>query len=268
MKRLERARDVGEAIFVGGMNDHWCEHIPALHRALSDSAQVRHLPLVDICHDLFQACGYWETLHYLLGRILGWSDIGKGLAWWYAAGKPVHTSSALRLVKHVWDNRGQLDSYAAWLWATEHPNGHDWSPTTLASNARFGDERWWRAFKRAERPFGRDPFHGGANPLHLGHSDEVGLNIPDYSAERVLTWDSEARRATLVVGCFASWMAELEMCRNQLPDIGERSWHVEVFDRRVGYLGLYRHSRQSGRWFAGRHSVHAQGLAERLEVAS
>lgn len=223
---------MGEAIFDDGRNDHWCQHIPDLHRALSDLTQVWRLPTVDVCHDLLPACAYWETLHYLFGRILGWSDIGKGLAWWYAAGKPAEASSALRLVKRVWDNRGQLDSYAAWLWAREHPNGHDWSPTIIASSARFGDERWWRAFKRAGRPFRHDPFHGGANPLHLGHSDEVGLNIPDFSTERVLVWNTASRRATVVVDRFASWMTELEMCRKQLPDVGERSWHVEAFDRR------------------------------------
>jgi hypothetical protein len=46
----------------------------------------------------------------------------------------------------------------------------------------------------------------------------------------------------------------------QLPALPDaRSWHVEVFDRRVGWLGTYRQSRVTGQWFAGKHSVHMAG---------
>lgn len=34
---------------------------------------------------------------------------------------------------------------------------------------------------------------------------------------------------------------------------------VDVFDKRVGWLGTYRQSRVTGRWFAGTHSLHMVG---------
>jgi hypothetical protein len=67
------------------------------------------------------------------------------------------------------------------------------------------------------------------------------------------------RRAVLVVSSFPSWRRELGEFGAGLPDLGERSWRVEVFDRKVGFLGLLRKSRVSGLWFQGKHRVHAAG---------
>lgn len=44
-----------------------------------------------------------------------------------------------------------------------------------------------------------------------------------------------------------------------LPPVGGHSWHVEVFDRETGWLGLFRQSRVTVLWFQGRHSLHAAG---------
>ena len=63
----------------------------------------------------------------------------------------------------------------------------------------------------------------------------------------------------LIVNHLGSWRRDLRRSEQRLPAVGERSWHVEVFDRQTGYLGLFRRSRETGRWFQGKHSIHIRG---------
>ena len=56
-----------------------------------------------------------------------------------------------------------------------------------------------------------------------------------------------------------SWRDALESFGSTLPPDSQRYWHVDVFDRWVGHLGLFRRSRVTGRWFQGKHSVHMRG---------
>ena len=63
------------------------------------------------------ALAYWSSLLHLLVYGFGWSQPGRGLRWWYGAGKPVD-DPRLALISEVWDADGQLDWFAAWLWTT------------------------------------------------------------------------------------------------------------------------------------------------------
>lgn len=224
--------------------DPWCRHLPQLHRLLADPVAICPLPRISEITDLFDACAYWETLHYLLHTLLGWQDPGAGLAWRYATRKPDMGDSCLRLVRSVWDVEGQLDYYAAWQWAPGAGSSDTLSPTEQAKTSRWPDEEWWRILKRRGRPYPHDPFHGGTNPLHLGHSDEFGRARPPLPSSGF--WDPEGRRAVLVVAGLASWRRELLAFGERLPVLGDRSWHVEIFDRATGYLGKYRRSRVTG----------------------
>lgn len=241
--------------------DPWCACLPQLHRALADPAQAAGLPAPSPANNFEAACEVWETLHYLLTALLGWTSPSRGLAWWYCAGKPTDDSPHLRLVRDHWDHAGALDYYAAWAWqppgvAFMQPD--DVSPTELGKTSAYRDEEWWRQFKRRGQETHHDPFYGGTNALHLGHSDDFGMAEVPVDASRLL-WELPTRRATLIVSHIRSWRHELAQAASKLPALGDRSWHVEVFDRQTGYLGLYRRSRQTGRWFAGPHSLHMHG---------
>jgi hypothetical protein len=72
-------------------------------------------------------------------------------------------------------------------------------------------------------------------------------------------FDLTARRAVLIVNHLGSWKRELRHAADLLPALKDRSWHVEIFDRCIGYLGLFRLSRITGHWFQGLHSVHMRG---------
>ena len=190
-----------------------------------------------------------------LNTILGWRDLGAGLAWWYANGRPV-SDPRLALMQEIWDSDGQLAYFAAWAFQEGRSN---FRLEDAASTSAFSDEDWWRDFRRLGRPYRSDPFNGGTNPLHLGHSHF------DFSADTdvppaALHMDQTTRRAVLVTRDFLTWREELTTAGRELPPLAhERSWHVDVFDKRVGWLGTYRESRVTDRWFAGKHSVHMAG---------
>lgn len=241
--------------------DPWCSHTPTLHRALADPTLASQLPAVTAASNLEEACSTWETLHYLFTALLGWESPGHGLAWWYQADKPTE-DPLLRLVKQHWDAAYMLHSYAAWAWTPGESflTEKDVDPTLLARSSLYPHDRWWRVFKETGRRFQYDPFYGGSNPLHLGHSDDFGMDfVNDDDPKPILYSNAKDRRAVLVVSSIHHWRRNLLNMGNQLPTLGERSWHVEVFDRQVGYLGLFRQSRVTGKWFMGKHKIHLAG---------
>lgn len=247
--------------------DSWCRHLPDLHRTLADPTFCSRLPPVTAKLDLFDSCALWETLHYLLTHIVGWDSVGKGLGWWYREGQPIDQSAALALMKRHWGHFDCLDFYAAWAWSCErnYEERQDSSPAAFAKATSQTDEGWWRRFLARQRHLDHDPFYGGGNSLHLGHSSNVGDTVGSRGS-RSLAFDVATRRATLIVSGFGSWRSDLAHEAAALPQIGDRSWHVEVFDRQVGYLGLYRQSRVTHRWFAGPHSIHTRGNSPHQQI--
>lgn len=252
------------------MIDAWLRDIPAVFRALADP-QLRPAVPRPLTGQLDQACAHWGALNYVLSSLLGWSDPGRGLAWWYAAGKPVDDSPVLSLVREVWCAEDLLDYYAAWSWL---PGGAGYlssqaedlhagpSPTWLAQNSQWQNEDWWRAFARRGRVHRHDPFYGGTDPLHLAAHMGPPTKMP--SSDAIVHLSPETREALVITDGVEHWLADLEQLQPRLPSVGERSWRVEIFDRQVGFLGQYRRSRITRRWFLGKHAIHMRGNAGTL----
>lgn len=222
---------------------------------------VSLLPIAGSDITLHAACSVWEPLHYLLTALLGWESPGHGLAWWYEAGKPTD-DPLLALVRHHWDSRYLLHPYAAWAWTPglSFLTPDDIDLAELSRSSLYPNEIWWRAFKETRQRFSHDPFYGGSNPLHLGHSAEFGMAyVGDGDPQPIMHSNPKDRRAVLIVSSIHHWRRNLLNMGGQLPKQGDHSWHLEVFDRRVGYLGLFRQSRVTSKWFMGKHSVHMRG---------
>lgn len=245
--------------------DWWQRQWPALFRALADPDTAMPQPVND---GLEQSCASWGALHHALRCLLGWGDVGRGLAWWYAAGKPTGHSPVLAVVQKTWGRDDLLDYYAAWAWKPADAGWvlpqsadpvHGPSPTWLAQHSRWHDEDWWRSFVRRGAVHHHDPFYGGSDALHLSaHGGDEAESCPDHAR---LVADPAARHAVLVVEDLTAWYAALAHVGASLPPLVERSWRVDVFHRRVGWLGQFRCSRVTGRWFTGKHSIHMQGNA-------
>lgn len=57
----------------------------------------------------------------------------------------------------------------------------------------------------------------------------------------------------------SGWPAQLRRLGDTLPKSGSHSWKVDVVVKPIGWVGAFRQSRETGRWFSGRHSIHMFG---------
>jgi hypothetical protein len=72
---------------------------------------------------------------------------------------------------------------------------------------------------------------------------------------------AESRRATLLVDGYAGWYRPLTEAGDNLPARTDgRCWQIDVTVRRLGWLGTYRQSQPTRRWFTGRHRWHQLGI--------
>lgn len=247
--------------------DAWHQYIPALHQALAHGEDELMFPQPLARMELAEICAAWNTLHYLFTGLLGWSSPAHGLAWWYKAGKPVE-SSLLKLARNTWDKDGELDYYAAWLWRNgAQPFDLDTMTTgAIAQASLYPDEDWWRQFKRRGQTLRHDPFYGGGNSLHLGSVHDVGIDPVGPEEDRaILHQDRSRRHAVLIANSLTTWRTDLAAHGSKLPSLGERSWHVEVFDRQYGFIGQFRQSRVTDRWFMGQHNIHVPGCLKNFK---
>jgi hypothetical protein len=250
----------------------WWVNVPLVHRVLANPTGgelVAARPPPDAPHEDYLA--YWSPSLYLLMYSLGWARPGKGLKWWFDAGRPTD-DSRLELLSRVWDERHGLDLLAAWLWTSGDDVlvRHFRQALGLPGADRLDQIEpgfeWWQDL---EGRFGRtngvdqapwmpfDPFHGGSDPMHF----QFHLLDPLAAGTRgvLLRSDERERRAVLVTSRLRGWYGELVRRGNSLPVLSGRSWYVEVICLPIGYLGTYRLSRRTGVWFAGQHRFHSRG---------
>lgn len=248
----------------------WFAYLPDLHKALIGGADDVSLPNPYRLNALTEFCGYWECVFYLLDSLLGWEDQAKGLFSWCQAGKPTQDSPVLELLKKHWDRDDLLDFYCAWQWITgcAFSGPEDFSSSEMIGLSKYANEDWLRNFKRRERLMRHDPFYGGSNPLHLGYSRRFGIG-DHCNDDDIDLYFSQKRKlqVVLVVKSIQSWKTELYRCSQFLPaTMNERSWRVRVFDPLNGYLGEFRQSRETGKWFTGKHSIHMMGNTTPNEI--
>lgn len=166
---------------------------------------------------------YWTALHALLTCRLGWDHPGLGLQ--RAAVLPEIQDDTYDLVRQLWLADGHIDTYL----------------DCSASRSRL------------DRHTSNDPFHFDDHVSHAWGSDNQTNIVTSFLR------DEERRRATLVFEIGSGWCAALHRLGSNLPEDGVNSWHVDVFVKPIGFMGTYRKSRVTGRWFTGKHSLHMLG---------
>jgi hypothetical protein len=110
-----------------------------------------------------------------------------------------------------------------------------------------------------------DHMSSDGDAMHLGHVLDhlLGPGLDDRGVTgRLLRGPSTGAQpeASLVLDTYSGWYARLARLGKDLPHRPDgRSWRVHVTVKPLGYLGIYRRSRDTGRWFAGRHAHHLLG---------
>ena len=229
----------------------WNAHVPWLYRSLASPISTDEMPEAPRrSEDHMVAAAYWTPLLHLLLYSFGWSHPAHGLRWWYDTGKPTD-DRRFELIAQVWDRGGQLDWFFAWLQSSE------WFGTAPTRDA---NEMQWirRQHEIAESSGIANPLVGGSDPLHLSlHCD--GPTQPSSGASSLLYSSRTERRASLILDSMMGWYTTLANSAADLPRLGTRSWHVDVIVKPVGWLGTYRQSRITDRWFSGPHRLHVIG---------
>ena len=242
----------------------WSWLILLLHRALANPEGPHSWPRYSRESRLEEACCYWAAGTYLCVVLLGWGDLGLGLRRLLKNGMPPKPSPHLDLLLQVWNDRNQLGLLGLWAWERSPQFGGEspaWCGVQRTAETFLGQE-WRRRFSEQFPGYGvafdHDPYYGGYDPLHLGH---VGDAFEGYQGSPPLLLQStpDQRRAVLVLDKMHGWMNALNGTNRKLKDVAPRSWHVDVIVKPVGWLGTFRRSRVTGRWFTGTHTVHMMG---------
>lgn len=237
-----------------------------MFRWLAAPAGTEHLPAPPQPGDRHAAAaGYWSALLHVLIYSLGWARPDLGLRWWVDGGKPAD-DPRLRLLA-IYDADGMLDLFSAWTSTTQQlapveqlaeltkytgtADRPPYRPDLLDADSR----------RLAEQLGPLSPYSNssdGWDPLHLSTHCVGPLERPAADPLLVRTGRSQ-RQAVLVLDSLRGWYRALAEAGAGLPDIGDRSWRIDVIVRPFGHLGTYRRSRTTGLWFAGRHRHHLPG---------
>ena len=203
---------------------------------------------------------------YLLGCLLGWVDIGLGLQRLYEGKRPPVESAELDLLEAIWNDRDQLKLFALWAWTHNEPIRTETFSEAAPprSPERFMGPVWYESFLNGHTGHGvacvHDPYDPTAgNPLHLGHALGALAHTSDEGGV-ILHSELSQRRAIALLEQSRGWLDSLDRLAETLPLLPQRSWRIDVVVRPCGWLGTFRRSRVTGRWFTGKHSVHVMGF--------
>jgi hypothetical protein len=204
---------------------------------------------------------YWGSLLYLLVYGFGWSSPAHGIAWWVNAGRPTD-DERFALIEQVWVRDGHFDWFCAWLWQTR-PLFDPTSWRTAACQLHHGQPDTWfqRVMHDIQHSRINAPYGGGYDPLHLASHLGRGYESQFARGDCSLTLDAGGNpNGVLLAEHLMAWPTHLR----DTPALADghssgRSWRIDVVVKTVGWLGTYRRSRDTVRWFAGPHRYHEVG---------
>ena len=249
--------------------------MPVAWRAVADPHGEHALPSVP--HPLGQdgddhpashpyVLAWWAPLLYLLFFGSGWVRPDLGLARWFDLGQPTD-DPVLKIIKRWWGSQvldvlawsscvNTLTEMAAQIGTVTH---------TAAQRIPLPD-RWP---ERRREPNWGSVWGSGSDPMHLSvHALSPvwdNSHTPDGELIVPASHTRDTGRTVLMLSAYEGWYKTLSRLGATLPARRDgRSWRVDVVVRPLGWLGSYRLSHRTGRWFMGRHRWHQLGIDESL----
>ena len=229
---------------------------PEVLRRVGGAARCAKPPLQDVERSQ-GGFSVWGPLLPLLHFHLGWPHVDLGLARWAQGGFTSLDDPTLRVILELWEPG--LKDFVYWYVYVSPYTGDGCATDEL--HRVLGNE-WATDYPTSFFGIGYDPQHLGA---HFGTPYGNPGSPFECPPARPEGW-REVRaispgHSELVVPTYAGWYATLTEYGERLPALpGGRSWRVDVTISPIGYIGQFRRSRLSGRWFAGRHKAHALGV--------
>lgn len=251
-------------------------------RAVADPTSSAHLPTLADSHapvplslrarfdGINHPGAVWVSALQLAMFSLGWQSPAFGLYRWMQEGFPTEdprleviahligpdvTDSALNLLSFLYLERGR-DLSITGPACISHD---DWRNSTAP--AEVG--RYATSQRVSHEPLPMMPFrygNGETDPCHISPHTLIPIAHGGGGTGAELLRDESQGRAVFIAERYAAWYAQLhDVAATLVPRHDGRSWRVDVVVKPVGWLGTYRLSRLTGRWFAGPHSIHEWG---------
>jgi hypothetical protein len=254
-----------------GDSGPWIWWLPLAWRAVSDPGGPHPLPPPPGPADWGEGehpsehpetLAWWTPLFHLLLFGLGWVRPDLGLARWIEHGRP-DQDPVLRVVNRWW-GENVTDVLA---WSARNDVLRDMAAAAAGEDGGtlFPCElpdRWAERRRSLEwrRVWGTDN-----DSMHLGGHGITPVWGPEPQRSLLATAPDGRSDAVLVLRSYEGWYATLREAASHLPSRADgRSWRVNVVVEPLGSLGVYRRSRQTGRWFSGRHRWHQLGVDQQL----
>lgn len=244
-----------------GMDVPWRFWSPEVIRAIR-GARCAMPPLPAPTASLYQRIEAWGPLLPLFHYHLGWPRVDFGLARWAAMDFEPLGDPTLSFIKRQWGPG--LASFV--LWSAELSGAPDPMPLPIAVMTKL-------------RRMAASESIADVRGLHLenhwsleaaGHwSGPVSSSMDDRVDDFFERRDLGAGEHELVVPLYRGWYRILTQVGNSLPSLSSgRSSRIHLTIAPIGYLGEFRKSRESARWFTGRHKAHALGLGNPSSTVS
>lgn len=247
---------------LGGQYE-WCFAVPWVFRSLASPRTLSPMPAnPERTGSINQACGYWNSLLYLITYSFGWSRPDRGFDWWRRVDGPEVDDPRFRLIQQIWGADGHLDWFTAFLVSQDytHSNLSEFRRGFDAAPVDF-DERWVGAMKRqqeASEAHGPEGKHLTVDPIGRTHSSGP-VKKPKSQGHLHLNSRRE-RTGVFTTESAVGWYRSLfEVAQAKLDSKGQPDWRIDVYVRPFGFVGTYRRSWETGLWFSGKHRYHTIG---------
>ncbi|MFD1535295.1 hypothetical protein [Pseudonocardia aurantiaca] len=190
----------------------------------------------------------------------GWPRPDLGLARWLDAGRP-STDARLALVDRWWG--ADVVELVAWSPGLSFPKIVERVAVETVPGVTLQPlpAEWINKLNRAAGWDGQlDGWGNDSMHLQMHVITPVAGTASHRFVAGLPRLPSEPGRGVLLLDEYLGWYATLYRVGDALPPTPSgRSWQIDVVCRPLGWLGTYRKSRLSGRWFAGRHRWHELG---------
>lgn len=237
-----------------GTNVAWRFWSPEVIRAISGAEHCAAPGVPDGTATHLQRIEGWGPLLPLFHFHLGWPRVDLGLARWAAMDFHSMGDPTLSVICRLWGPG--LPTFV--LWSAETSGAP--APMALATQVL---QKLRRSAAAADV--------GSPAGLHLDNHWSLeayghwsGPN--DYAMDEPVTDYYQVRpagkgRVELIAPLYRGWYRILTRVGDALPPLPNgRSWRVDLTIAPIGFVGTFRRSRESGRWFTGRHKVHRLGI--------
>lgn len=254
-----------------GEDDAWAHWIPRAWHAVADPAGNHPAPERPVrmggpghgrvLDEHAELLAWWGPFTHLIMFGLGWTRPGLAIQRWTRMGSP--TSDHILSVVSRWWGR-DLESFVNWSRSSSTfvDSLNIINVDVGASTEVLSPERVVPVESQFETSVDLRWFGPGSDEMHVVNHLTPMQTPPRGSRDELLktrTTAGKPPRAVLLLDHYQGWYRQLSSLKLPATEPG-KGWRVDVVVEPLGWLGQFRLSHESNRWFRGQHRWHQLGI--------